>query len=121
MSPSRPGQRRHSTVAFAVIGSLLLGWLALALHAAWAQRAAREDRAQSRALVQALVLTDAAWFTEARYARHPGMADLHSAFQDAPGGAEHFPTGTWVGPPRHFPAAGMRLTAPETAAVSAAE
>lgn len=116
MTPSSPGPRRRSTLALAVIGALLLGWLALALHAAWAQGTAHEARAQSRALVQALALTDAAWFTEARYTRHPGLADLHSAFQDAPGGAEHFPSGAWVAPPRHFPAAGLQLMPPEPAA-----
>lgn len=55
--------------------------------------------AASAALVEGASLTDLALFTEARYTRHPSMADLHSAFQDAPAGFEHFPSGSLVPPP----------------------
>jgi hypothetical protein len=68
---------------------LLLAVLALAGTARCCMRRARaEARAEaSRALVQTLQLTDLAWFTEARYTRHLSQADLHTAFQDGPGGA----------------------------------
>lgn len=53
-----------------------------------------------------------AWFTEARYTRHPALADLHSAFQDGPGAPEHFPAGTLMPPPwRH---AAVPMAHPDT-------
>jgi hypothetical protein len=48
----------------------------------------------------ALQLTDLCLFTEARYTRHPAMADFHAAFQDHPLALEHFPSGSMVTPPR---------------------
>ena len=54
----------------------------------------------SRVMVQKLHLTDLCLFTEARYTRHPSMADLHSAFQDHPLALEHFPSGSLTNPPR---------------------
>lgn len=46
------------------------------------------------AMVRTLQLTDLCLFTEARYTRHLSQADLHSAFQDNPMSAEHFPAGS---------------------------
>jgi hypothetical protein len=57
-------------------------------------------REASRIMVQNLRLTDLCLFTEARYTRHPSMADLHSAFQDHPLSLEHFPSGSLTTPPR---------------------
>jgi hypothetical protein len=57
-------------------------------------------REASRTMVQKLQLTDLCLFTEARYTRHPSMADLHSAFQDHPLALEHFPSGSLTTPPR---------------------
>jgi len=54
----------------------------------------------SRILVEKLQLTDLCLFTEARYTRHPSMADLHSAFQDHPLALDHFPSGSLTTPPR---------------------
>nr|WP_319484790.1 hypothetical protein [uncultured Cohaesibacter sp.] len=59
-------------------------------------------RQPARSLVQQLGLNDLALFTEARYTRHPAMADLSTAFQDHPVSLDHFPTGSLVGPNRHF-------------------
>ena len=53
-------------------------------------------------LVERLELTDLCLFTDARYARHPSMADLHTPFQDSPMSAEHFPSGTLILPPPHL-------------------
>lgn len=53
----------------------------------------------SALLVKELQLTDLCLFTEARYTRHPAMADLHSPFQDHPLALEHFPSGSLVLPP----------------------
>ena len=51
-------------------------------------------------IARELQLTDLCLFTEARYTRHPAMADLHAAFQDHPLALEHFPSGSLVPPPR---------------------
>ena len=53
-------------------------------------------------LVEDLQLTDLSLFTEARYTRHPSMADLHTPFQDHPLSLEHFPSGTLLVPPQHI-------------------
>ncbi|QEM68274.1 hypothetical protein FO488_08925 [Geobacter sp. FeAm09] len=59
-------------------------------------RAELRDRAR---LARELMLTDLCLFTEARYTRHPSMADLHSPFQDHPFSLEHFPSGSFIAPP----------------------
>jgi hypothetical protein len=53
-------------------------------------------------LAAKLQLTDLALFTEARYTRHPSLADLHSAAQDHPLSLEHFPSGSLMPPPAHL-------------------
>jgi len=111
-----PPPRRGSSQALLLLAVLALAGTATLLHALLARAEGMVRRQAARELVQTLQLTDLAWFTEARYTRHPGLADLHSAFQDAPGGAEHFPSGAWVAPPRHFPAAGLQLMPPEPVA-----
>ncbi|WP_374408690.1 hypothetical protein [Hydrogenophaga sp.] len=104
--------RRASARAGVLAAVLLVGWCAAAGHAWWSRHGAHERQAQARALVRALDLTDMAWFTEARYTRHPALADLHSAFQDGPGAPEHFPAGTLMPPPwRH---AGVPVAPPDT-------
>jgi len=57
----------------------------------------RELPAQKQ-LVRVLSLTDMALWTEARYTRHPAMADLFSPFQDHPASFEHFPAGALLTP-----------------------
>lgn len=91
-----------SVVALAAVG----------LHAAASQPAARQRQALARDWVRQLDLTDAAWFTEARYARHLTQADLHAPFQDGPGALEHFPAGSLLPPPRPQPSAGPAAVAP---------
>ena len=91
-----PAPRRPTVRAGWIAALLLVGWLAMLAHAAWTRRGDANRLAPARAVVQALDLTDMAWFTEARYTRHPGLADLHSAFQDGPGVPEHFPSGALV-------------------------
>ncbi|MEW6668932.1 MAG: hypothetical protein AB1512_27295 [Thermodesulfobacteriota bacterium] len=53
-------------------------------------------------MVKTLGLTDLCLFTEARYARHLSQADLHSAFQDNPMSAEHFPAGSLTRHPKRM-------------------
>jgi hypothetical protein len=91
---------RKSTAFFLfTLGSVILLVLLL-----WSGRyGAGEARAMqeaSRILVEKLQLTDLCLFTEARYTRHPSMADLHSAFQDHPLALDHFPSGSLAAPPR---------------------
>ncbi len=57
---------------------------------------------QMRELVIVYGLTDLCLFTEARYTRHPSVADMHSAFQEHPGALDHFPTGSLIPPPAHL-------------------
>lgn len=71
----------------------------MVLHARAQQGPAAERRQSSIALVRGLGLTDLCLFTEARYTRHPAMADRHAAFQDHPMGLDHFPSGSLVTPP----------------------
>jgi hypothetical protein len=72
----------------------------LAVHARYSQAAALTGRLERAGLVRALQLTDLCLFTEARYTRHPAMADRFAPFQDHPGAMEHFPSGSLVTPPR---------------------
>jgi hypothetical protein len=68
----------------------------------WSQRAVglfvAEELPARRQLVKVLSLTDLALWTEARYTRHPAMADLFSAFQDYPAAFDHFPAGSLLAP-----------------------
>jgi hypothetical protein len=57
------------------------------------------ERAQ---IVKVLGLTDLCLFTEARYTRHPSMADLSTPFQDHPMSLEHFPSGALMPVPPHL-------------------
>lgn len=84
---------------------LLLGLLALGgslLHAVLDRADAHQRSEPARQLAQELGLTGLALFTEARYTRHPELADRHAPFQNHPAALEHFPSGTWVPPPRHL-------------------
>ena len=93
---------RKSSMAFVLLAAGA-GLLALeAVHGLWRARADGPVREQTAKLAGVLGLTDIALFTEARYARHPSMADLHTAFQDHPVSLDHFPTGSLVAPPRDF-------------------
>jgi hypothetical protein len=47
-----------------------------------------------RTIVNRLMLTDFALWTEARYTRNPSQADRFSPFQDFPSAIEHFPSGS---------------------------
>jgi hypothetical protein len=67
--------------------------------------------AGNRALARWFAFTDPCLFTDARYTRHPSMADRHSPFQDSPLALEHFPSGSVVPPPAHL-AAVPRVEAP---------
>ncbi len=93
---------RKSSMFFVslVLQCLLLALMAI--HAVTVRAAAAPGLAEKQALVRLCGLSDLCLFTEARYTRHPALADLHSAFQDGPFSFEHFPSGSLVDPPAHL-------------------
>jgi len=85
--------------------ALLAGWLLLGLlflDAAFSQRLDLDSLHRRREIVRVLTLTDLCLFTEARYTRHPSMADLHAPFQEHPMAREHFPSGGLMPVPPHL-------------------
>ena len=94
-----PAVRKSTAFFLFTLGSVILLVLLL-----WSGRygsgEARAMQESSRIMVEKLQLTDLCLFTEARYTRHPSMADLHSAFQDHPLALDHFPSGSLTTPPR---------------------
>lgn len=77
---------------------VLVGFLGGALFWANQQLADRGTLAANRQLVKQLQLTDLAFWSEARYARHPSQADWFSPHQDFPSSLEHFPAGSLIAP-----------------------
>jgi hypothetical protein len=90
---------RKSTLCLSLIGVQSALFLGMLMHARSQEIPAARQRQSSAALVHRLGLTDLCLFTEARYTRHPAMADRHSAFQDHPMGLDHFPSGSLLAPP----------------------
>ena len=82
-----------------MLDCFILGLFSLQAVRSSGQEAAA--RAVRRGLVARLSLTDLVLFTDARYTRHPSMADLNTPFQDSPLSLEHFPSGSLLGPPGH--------------------
>jgi len=103
---------RRSTVFLGLLGLQLSLFLGILLHARWAGRRTDPAVETCRRQVSELRLTDLCLFTEARYTRHPAMADLHSPFQDHPTALEHFPSGALVAPPPHLTRAHVWHPAP---------
>jgi hypothetical protein len=97
---------RKSSIFILVICLNLALLLLLAVHTRRAEQAAEISKALSAGLVKEFRLTDLCLFTEARYTRHPSMADFHAPFQDHPGALDHFPSGSLVSPP-HFSREGL--------------
>ncbi len=85
---------RRSTVFFIAIAAQAAIAILLMAHAVSARNAAGPRLQQEGRLVSDLKLTDLCLFTEARYTRHPSMADRNTAFQDYPFSFEHFPSGS---------------------------
>ena len=87
---------RNSTIYLSGIALGLAIICGLAVHAFVAQKQAAPALERSAAMAREYGLTDLSLFTEARYTRHPSMADLNTAFQDYPFSFEHFPSGSLV-------------------------
>lgn len=90
--------RRSSQFLLITVTSLSL-FLLLPLHARHAQQNSNGGYRQ----LQILQVTDLCLATEARYTRHPAMADRHAPFQEHPLALEHFPTGSMILPLRDRP------------------
>src|SRR6185369_453879 len=90
---------RKSTkfIVFTAVQVILIALIAA--HARHSQAVSTNDRRERNELVRTLQLTDLCLFTEARYTRHPAMADRFAPFQDHPSAMEHFPSGSLVTPP----------------------
>lgn len=92
---------RASTIftTYTAVGLLLLA--CICVSSARRSDAGLRQLQERRALVKSLSLTDLVLFTDARYTRHPSMADRHTPFQDYPLSLEHFPSGSLIPPPPH--------------------
>lgn len=73
-------------------------FMLLPLHARHSQRHSAGGLKPQGAQLQNLHVTDLCLTTEARYTRHPAMADRHAPFQEHPLALEHFPSGSLILP-----------------------
>jgi hypothetical protein len=85
---------------FLILGVLVLGLMFV--DAAVSRRLDEKLVRERRAIVRVLTLTDLCLSTEARYTRHPSLADRHTPFQDHPLSLDHFPSGAVMAPPPHL-------------------
>jgi hypothetical protein len=85
---------RRSIQFLLFIATALTIVLLLPLHARHSQLHSDKGLLQ----LQNLHVTDLCLTTEARYTRHPAMADRHAPFQEHPLALEHFPSGSLVMP-----------------------
>jgi len=81
-------RKSHVLLAFFLVNLLLVGLLFV--HARVVQQKNRVSFLEKRKIVKELQLTDLCIFTDARYTRHPSMADSNTPFQDHPLSLEHF-------------------------------
>ncbi|MGO9380362.1 MAG: hypothetical protein ACLPN1_03230 [Dissulfurispiraceae bacterium] len=93
---------RKSNVYLIFVSFCLILIFLMLIHASYARERAKKHLLESEELVRKLELTDLCLFTDARYTRNPAMADMHSAFQDAPMAFDHFPSGSIMPPPPHL-------------------
>ena len=94
--------RRKSHVFLLYIGINLLLLCLMFVHASLRRGSDLEALEKRREMVRKLELTDLCLFTDARYTRHPSMADLNTPFQDYPMSLEHFPSGSLMTLPPHL-------------------
>ncbi len=93
---------RKSDLFFSLMGALLLLLAFLFGHASYTQEKDAPIITEKRQMVGRLGLTDLCLFTDARYTRHPSVADLNTPFQDYPLSLEHFPSGSIISAPPHL-------------------
>lgn len=73
-------------------------FLLLPLHARHTQLHPDSELHRQGEQLRSLHVTDLCLATEARYTRHPAMADRHAPFQEHPAALEHFPSGSMILP-----------------------
>lgn len=93
---------RRSNLYLTFLATCVVLFAAMLVHASAARRHAVPGLERTADLVRRLELTDLCLFTEARYTRHPSMADVNSPFQDSPLSLEHYPSGSLMAPPDHL-------------------
>lgn len=99
-------QRKSDIFIFYVVANILILCIFFT-HTLIEQKKALSLLDHRISMVDDLKITDLSLFTDARYTRHPSMADLNTAFQDHPLSLEHFPSGTLLAPPRHLKRNGL--------------
>jgi hypothetical protein len=85
---------RRSVQFLMIIGTSMALFLTLPLHAQYEQRHVQEEPE----VLRGLHVTDLCLVTEARYTRHPALADRHAPYQEHPLALEHFPSGSLIIP-----------------------
>jgi hypothetical protein len=95
-------RQRKSTLFLVFLTAEMIFAAGLFFHAARERKASLPLLQERAGVVRRLALTDPALFTDARYSRHPSMADWSTPFQDYPGSLEHFPSGSLLMPPPHL-------------------
>jgi hypothetical protein len=93
---------RKSTVFIVYLAVSLLLMLGMLIHGGRIRSDRKAELERKREFVERVGVTDLCIFTDARYARHPSMADLHTPFQDYPLSFEHFPSGSILSVPPHL-------------------
>jgi len=93
---------RKSDIFLLFMALSILSLCLMLLHASFGRKVAVQTLEKKRELVRRLELTDLCLFTDARYTRHPSMADLNTPFQDYPMSFDHFPSGSLLTPPPHL-------------------
>lgn len=93
-------RKSHIFLVAVGVGAMLLG--GMLIHATNRQEADAHETGERRRIVRQLGLSDLCLFTDARYTRHPSMADPNTAFQDYPLSLEHFPSGSILSLPPHL-------------------
>jgi len=93
---------RASSLFASYIAICLIVLTGLAIAAGRRSTSEMHGRESRQKMVKKLALTDLVLFTDARYTRHPSMADRHSPFQDHPLALEHFPSGSLMPPSPHL-------------------
>ena len=101
-----PGRPVHLLLlVLVVLCCINLGFYAFARTRLAAQE---ENQLLFDTVTSGLGLTDLCVATEARYTRHPAVSDPIAPFMDHPRALEHFPTGSFWGPPSFANPSGER-------------
>jgi hypothetical protein len=94
-------ERKSGVFLFYVVLNIFMLFL-IFVHAPFKQNKVEPYLKDEVEMVRGLELTDLCLFTDARYTRHPSMADLYTPFQEHPLSLEHFPSGSLLPPPPHL-------------------